>query len=220
MTEKGSDVPNGNFSIRHIGRHSFIYGAGVLLSRAIAFVMLPVYTRVMTPTDFGALQLIETTLKVISIIAGSRLAAGVFHYYHKAATTEDKRAVLSTALVVLVSSYAMASGATFLLAPRIAALVFGVGDGASVDYIRIAAGSLFLYSFLVVPLSFLQLRERSTLFVGRGTRSHVGELGPRPGQLGASIPDRLVRRTDKEDNLRTALTPFRRRGVPDQERRR
>jgi len=166
MTEKSSAAPNGGFSIRHIGRHSLIYGAGVLLSRAIAFVMLPVYTRVMTPTDFGALQLIETTLEVISIIAGSRLAAGVFHYYHKASTAEDKRAVLSTALVVLVSSYAMASGATFLFAPRIAALVFGIGDGATVDYIRIAAGSLFLYSFLVVPLSFLQLRERSTLFVG------------------------------------------------------
>jgi O-antigen/teichoic acid export membrane protein len=161
-----SASPNGGFSMRHIGRHSLIYGAGVLLSRAIAFVMLSVYTRVLTPTDFGALQLVETTLEVISIIAGSRLAAGVFHYYHKALTSEAKRAVLSTALVVLVTSYGMASGATYLLAPRIAALVFGSADAASVGYIRIAAGSLFLYSFLVVPLAFLQLGERSKLFVG------------------------------------------------------
>lgn len=177
-TPTASATPSGGggFSMRHIGRHSLIYGAGVLLSRAIAFVMLPVYTRVLTPSDFGALQLIETTLEVISIIAGSRLAAGVFHYYHKASTEEAKNAVLSTALVVLVTSYGMASGATYLLAPRIAALVFGGGDAASVAYIRIAAGSLFLQSFLVVPLAFLQLRERSKLFVGLNVARLVLQL--------------------------------------------
>jgi O-antigen/teichoic acid export membrane protein len=164
------------FKMRHIGRHSLIYGAGILLSKAIAFVMLPVYTRVLTPSDYGALQLIETTLEVISIIAGSRLASGVFHYYYKAATEEAKRAVLSTALVVLVSSYGVASGATYVFAPRIAALVFGVADGTTVGYIRIAAGSLFLYSFLVVPISFLQLRERSMLFVGLNVARLVVQL--------------------------------------------
>ena len=162
--------------MRHIGRHSLIYGAGVLLSRAIAFVMLPVYTRVLTPSDFGALQLIETTLEVVSILAGSRLAAGVFHYYHKASTTKDKNAVLSTALVVLITSHGMASAATYWLAPWIATLVFGVGDAESVSYIRIAAGSLFLYSFLVVPLSFLQLRDRSTFFVGLNVARLVVQL--------------------------------------------
>jgi O-antigen/teichoic acid export membrane protein len=168
--------PNGAFSMRHIGRHSLIYGLGILLSRAIAFVMLPVYTRLLTPSDFGALQLIETTLEVISIIAGSRLAAGVFHYYHKASTTEGKRAVLSTALVVLVTSYGLASGATYLLAPLIAKIVFGLGDAATIGYIRIAAGSLFLQSFLVVPLAFLQLRERSTLFVGLNVARVIVQL--------------------------------------------
>ena len=63
--------------------------------------MLPVYTRMLTPADFGALQLIEITVEIISIIAGSRLAAGIFHYYHKAATDEGRRIVLPTAFVVL-----------------------------------------------------------------------------------------------------------------------
>ncbi|MFL5613871.1 MAG: lipopolysaccharide biosynthesis protein [Gemmatimonadaceae bacterium] len=166
-TPRGAaSTPNGGFSMRHIGRHSLVYGVGVLLSRAVAFIMLPIYTRVLTTSDFGALQLIETTLEVISIIAGSRLAAGVFHYYHKQVSEAGKRAVLSTALVVLVVSYGIASGATFLLAPQIAGWVFGVADVASVGYIRIAAASLFLNSFLVVPLAFLQLGERSMLFVG------------------------------------------------------
>jgi O-antigen/teichoic acid export membrane protein len=169
-------APNGGFSMRQIGRHSLIYGAGLLLGRAVAFIMLPIYTRVLTPADFGALQLIETTLEVISIIAGSRLAAGVFHYYHKESTNEGKRAVLSTALVVLVLSYGLAAGATYLFAPHIAKWVFGVGDAAGVGYIRIAAASLFLNSFLVVPLAFLQLGERSMLFVGLNVARLVLQL--------------------------------------------
>ena len=168
--------PNVGFSMRHIGRHSLIYGAGVMLNRAVAFLMLPVYTRMLTAADFGALQLIETTLEIISIIAGSRLAAGVFHYYHKAPTDAGRRAVLSTAFVVLVVSYGVASGATYLFAPQIATLVFGIRDAASVSYIRIAAGSLFLNSFVVVPLSFLQLRDRSIQFVGLNAARLVLQL--------------------------------------------
>lgn len=176
VTPPGAATPNVGFSMRNIGWHSLIYGAGVMLNRAVAFIMLPVYTRMLTPADFGTLQLIETTLEIISIIAGSRLAAGVFHYYHKAPTDEEKRAVLSTAFVVLVVSFGAASGATYLFAPRIATWVFGISDAAGVSYIRIAAGSLFLNSFVVVPLAFLQLRDRSIHFVGLNAARLVLQL--------------------------------------------
>src|SRR2546425_562570 len=67
------------FRLARIGKHVFIYGSGVLLGKAVAFVMLPIYTRYLTPADYGILQLTDLTIEVISIVAGSRAKAGTGH---------------------------------------------------------------------------------------------------------------------------------------------
>ena len=92
-----------------MGRHGLVYGAGILLSRLVAFVMLPVYTRFLTPSDYGALQLVAMTFEVVSIVAGSRIAQGIFRFYHKADGESGRRDVLSTSLVLLGSTYLLAS---------------------------------------------------------------------------------------------------------------
>src|SRR5204862_2653322 len=101
------------FQMSRIGRHGLVYATGILLSKAVAFVMLPVYTRYLTPADYGVLQLIDMVVEVASIVAGSRLGAGIFRYYHKAETERVRRAVLSTALIVIVTCYAAATTAMY-----------------------------------------------------------------------------------------------------------
>src|SRR3989442_1156776 len=105
------------FRMSRIGRHGVVYGAGIVLSKAAAFAMLPIYTRYLSPADYGLLQLIQMVLEVASIIAGSRLGAGIFRFYHKAETPDERRAVLSTALIVLLTSYAAAAMGMYALAP-------------------------------------------------------------------------------------------------------
>ena len=61
-----------------------IYAVGILLSRALSVVMLPIYTRYLSPADYGVLELIGMTLEVIAIFAGAQIALGIFRYYHKA----------------------------------------------------------------------------------------------------------------------------------------
>ena len=36
------------FKMSRIGRHTLIYGLGVVLSKAVSFFMLPIYTRFLT----------------------------------------------------------------------------------------------------------------------------------------------------------------------------
>ena len=48
--------------LRRLGTHSAIYGIGGLVSRVIAVLLLPLYTRYLTPADYGE---IETLLALI-----------------------------------------------------------------------------------------------------------------------------------------------------------
>src|SRR3989441_685902 len=151
------------FRMSRIGRHGVVYGAGIVLSKAAAFAMLPIYTRYLTPADYGLLQLIDMVLEVASIVAGSRLGAGIFRFYHKADTDEQRRAVLSTAMVVLVTSYGCAATAMYVFAPAIAVAAFG--NGANVALVRIGGMSLAFESLLLVPFAYLRLGNRSTAYV-------------------------------------------------------
>lgn len=152
------------FRMSQLGRHSLIYGLGTVLNRAVAVVMLPIYTRFLTPADYGILQLVSMLIEVTAIIAGARLANGIFHFYHKAETTQDRNAVLSTALSVITLSYVTITFAAAVVAPVLADVVFG-SRGQNVLFIRLACSSLAFESLIVVPLAHIQLRRRSVLFV-------------------------------------------------------
>lgn len=163
----GGPAPGGDegeFRFANLGRHSLIYGIGIVLSKAVAFLMLPVYTRLLSPADYGTLQLVNMVLEVMSIFAGSRIALGIFHFYHKARAGTERKAVLSTSLMLLTLTYGMAATLTFTAAPWVATVLFGTPDGYTI-LVRIAAASMAFECLLIVPISLFQLRDRSMMFV-------------------------------------------------------
>ena len=157
--------PAGDAPLRmgSVAKHVMVYGAGVVLGRAVSFIMLPVYTSFLTPADYGVIQLIEMTLDMIAIVAGGQIAAGIFRYYHAAPTEGERKAVVSTALWLLAGSYTAVGAVTFVAAPALSDLIFGSPGHAAL--IRLAAGSLGLSSLVVAPLAYLRVQERSSVFV-------------------------------------------------------
>jgi O-antigen/teichoic acid export membrane protein len=183
MTEAGQPFGTANRSeadaargrpLARVGRHGIVYAAGMLLSKAVAFVMLPIYTRYLTPADYGTLQLVVVTFEVVSIVAGSRLGAGIFHFFHKATGQTARHRLLATTLVLMASTYLAATSAAFLAAPAIARLVFG--SAANAALIRVAAAGLAFECLLLVPLAYLQVRERSALYVSANLAKLVMQL--------------------------------------------
>ncbi len=152
------------FRLSRVGRQALVYGAGILLSKAAAFVMLPVYTRYLTTTDYGVLDLINVTLiEATTVFAGASLVIGIFRFYHKAEGPDERQALLSTALLLLSASYAILAGCIFVMAPQLSTLLFG--SSGKTTLLRIASGSLAWEGFILVPLAYLRIRERSQLFV-------------------------------------------------------
>lgn len=146
---------------RGIARHTIIYGLGTVLQKAVSFLMLPLYTRLLTPTDYGVVGLIDTTLDVISIGAGAQLAYAIFRFYHKADNEQERQRVVSTVLQSLLLSYGLTGLITMLCADSLSTLLFG--STARSDLIRVAAGGMISQCLLIVPLAYLQVLERSSV---------------------------------------------------------
>src|SRR5688572_2455766 len=157
-------VPARPFDMGRVGRHTMIYAVGNLLSRALSVVMLPIYTRYLTPADYGVLELIGMTLEVIAIFAGAQIALGIFRYYHKAESEVERNAVVSTALLGLGISYVLVGAIALTAAVPISRLVWG--SAANAGLLRLAAVGFILQSMLTVPLAYARVRDRALLFVG------------------------------------------------------
>jgi O-antigen/teichoic acid export membrane protein len=163
IDEQTNARPENDASMKTVGKHTLIYGLGIVLGKGIAIFMLPIYTRFLTPADYGVLEMIEMTLELISIVAGAQLALGIFRFYHKADSTREKNLVFSTALIALAGSYACVGLMGFVLAKVIATMVFGTADNATL--IRIASASLALQSLSTVAFAYSRVKDRSGYFV-------------------------------------------------------
>jgi len=147
-----------------VARHSLVYAVGMIIGRAVSFLMLPIYTRFLTPADYGVMALVEMTLDFISIVAGARLALGLFRYYHKEETPEGQNDIISTSFLLIGIMYTLVGGATFLAAAPLSQFMFGSGEHTVL--FRIAAVNVALGALSIIPFSLARVQDRSLLFVG------------------------------------------------------
>lgn len=158
--ETATDTEQADGYLKSTLKHGAVYGLGTLLAKAIGFVMLPIYTRVLSPTDYGVLELLSMTTDVIGMVTGVGLTWSVTRYYYFYDDPADRKAVVSSAAVLLVVSFGAASVATLPFAGPLAGAI--LGDAAYSPLVRLAVAGFFLSSFIEVPLAFLRAKQDST----------------------------------------------------------
>lgn len=148
---------------RRIGRGTIWYSIGVFASRAISIIMLPVYTRYLTTTDYGVLQLLSMTTDIASILLTAGMASGMQRFYFKAETEEEKHTVVASTFVLQVGLAVAGSALIFMLAGTIWERILGF-EGQIV-MIQIVALDFTLAILSSVPLLYVQTLHRAEFFV-------------------------------------------------------
>jgi len=74
--------------------HTGIYTLGTILRNAVSIVMLPIYTRYLTPEDYGVLELLSMVTDFVGIILCNRIGDAIFRYYSEAENIKDKNTVI------------------------------------------------------------------------------------------------------------------------------
>ena len=91
-------------TIKHLTKHSVVYGLGGTLNKLIGFFLLPIYTRLLTPADYGILSLLTVTSSLATIIAHLGLGSAMFR--EEIYVGSDERLVESTTLCFLLGESA------------------------------------------------------------------------------------------------------------------
>lgn len=91
-----------HFKNRRYLVNSLIYMAGNVLSQALAFFVLPVFTRYLSPADYGILSYTGSLVSIFYILSILSLNSFVLRHYFELDNEEDRRELFGTVFIFLL----------------------------------------------------------------------------------------------------------------------
>jgi O-antigen/teichoic acid export membrane protein len=93
--------------LRQLGKESLVYGLAGVVSKFIGFFLLPIYTRIFSPEDYGVIGIITTTMAAISIFVVLGLDAAAGRWYYDTEDIHDRKRSIATwaSTQVIVASF-------------------------------------------------------------------------------------------------------------------
>jgi len=73
---------NSQFSVKKLFRGASIYSVGEILVKASGFFLIPIYTRVLTPSDYGVVGYLQVILQIFTVVLAFGFHGAQSRYYY------------------------------------------------------------------------------------------------------------------------------------------
>ena len=146
-----------------LASQSVVYGFGNVLSKTIAVFLIPVYTRVLTPGDYGVVSISNVLYTLLMLFLNLGTSSALFRYYHEAADDAERKDYVTGAFWLLMGTATLIVALAMLAAGPLAQLLFGSADKAA--FVRMTALWCFMSAFPLVPLAIFRAEGKPRLFI-------------------------------------------------------
>jgi O-antigen/teichoic acid export membrane protein len=149
--------------LRRLLKEASLYSLSSLLARGFSFITVPVFTRILSPADYGALDLLSYVAVLAPLMIGCALDQAVGRFYLDAdIAPEERRRIASTGLFYNLGAFALVG---LLLAPAADSIANGwlagqVGPGT----VRIVLLFMWIQSIFYITNNQLRYMFRAKAF--------------------------------------------------------
>jgi O-antigen/teichoic acid export membrane protein len=150
-------------SLKRLTEGSLVYGLGGMLARMIGFLLIPVYTRALTPEDYGVMALIGLATTIIGMVFQMGFNGAMIRFYHDYPESR-RRVFFGSTFLFQMSATALASLAMALLSGPICRALFG--EAALARYLVVSLAGSWLGLIGNVPSACFLIREQKWAVVG------------------------------------------------------
>jgi O-antigen/teichoic acid export membrane protein len=86
--------------LAQLGKDSLVYGVGALVAKGIGFLLLPVFTRIFAPAEYGAIEMLTTIAGLLSALMVMGMdSAQSFYFYQQRDRGPEAQARLVSAIL-------------------------------------------------------------------------------------------------------------------------
>jgi O-antigen/teichoic acid export membrane protein len=143
----------------HLLTDSLTYGVSSLLGQFIGVMLLPLYTKVLLPSDYGTLAMLAFVPQIVATIAASGVKTAFLRQFYQTDDEQCRRLVLSTAAMSVLLSVLIMGSIGFLAADWLAVRL--IGTVAAAPLLRMSLFSAAISTLMELPLVSLQARRQA-----------------------------------------------------------
>lgn len=149
--------------IKSVLKHASVYGIGDILSKGIAFFLIPFYTHYLSAAEYGTLELLDLTSYVVSMILATGVGEAVYRYYYNYDDPDKKRLVVSTAMITYWVNLSIGLPLLLIFSDSISNLVFEKPDFYRLFNIMFITTGIALSN--EIPRVLMRIQKKSVMFV-------------------------------------------------------
>ena len=184
--------------IKHLLANLVIYGLGDVATTAVSFLLLPVYTRYLTPEDYGVLALLLIVEAFAKIVFRWGVDSSFLRFYYDCRDDRARQRLASTVFFFLLAVNGSILVASYFLAPQMAVAIFGTRTPTRA--LKLLLFNTFIVGFHFIPFQVFRAENQSPRFISLTFARSVAVLvlrlvlviGLRWGILGIVAADVMV----------------------------
>jgi O-antigen/teichoic acid export membrane protein len=143
-------------------KHAAVYGLSALLVQAGGVILLPMYTRCLTPAEYAVLEILTRlgeTVATILVIGGMRVAT--LTLYQQCGSESERRGVVTGSMLSLLIGCALGGGLALALASWFGGWLHSDDVSVTPTLIRLAILCIVLEPLILIPMALMQARTES-----------------------------------------------------------
>jgi len=152
--------------LQQLGKDSLIYGIGGIISRGVGFFLIPVYTRVFTPAEYGTIEMLNVLSSFLGalLVMGMDVSQGYYYFEQKKYGPKAQAQIISAVLHwKLVWGTGILTAAVICWSP-LNALFFN--GQLTWSYFLVSFTGVFFFQIMIQGAEVLRLLDRPRGFIG------------------------------------------------------
>ena len=145
--------------IKSLSKQTLIYGTSTIIGRFLNFILVPFYTNVFPPSEYGVVAVVFAYIAFLNIVYSFGFEAGYFRFASAREVGDEKQNFSHPFIFITVNSFII-SGVILIFHSSISAAI-GVKDVSIVFY---SAFILFFDAIALIPFAYLRLKNKAKLF--------------------------------------------------------
>jgi O-antigen/teichoic acid export membrane protein len=161
--------------IKSIGKESTIYSISNILTRAIGFLLIPLYTRYLTPDQYGIISIVTSLISFVSIFYNFGMSSTWSRFFFDFEDHSREQKVFLGNIILFIITVGLAFSALFSLFGKNIFEYFAPGINFY-PFIILAIWSSFFLNFFNIQLEIYRIRQQSFKYAGYSLIKFIGTV--------------------------------------------
>ena len=143
-------------------RNTSLYTIGNILPKVASFFLLPLYTRYLTPEDYGIVNSMNVLMTILTVFFTMAIDRAIYRLYYDYKTEKGKKDFLGSVFITLILNAFIMLIIT-LLGKNILGKVFS--SIPFYPYYVYIIGTVFFTTFGIIPKTYFQVQQKAGTFI-------------------------------------------------------